>query len=154
MKNAETHIGGKDVRIQVIGDTSVFDDEIKKEIDRVTKLTSKNNGLILNIALNYGSRAEIVHAAKRMAKEVLEGKLKPDDINEEVLNDRLYTAKIPDPDLLIRPGGEKRLSNFLLWQSAYTELWYTDVLWPDFKKEHIVEAILDYQRRNRRFGGI
>lgn len=91
---------------------------------------------------------------KRMAKEVLEGKLKPDDINEEVLNDRLYTAKIPDPDLLIRPGGEKRLSNFLLWQSAYTELWYTDVLWPDFKKEHIVEAILDYQRRNRRFGGI
>ncbi|ABN52233.1 MAG TPA: isoprenyl transferase [Hungateiclostridium thermocellum] len=154
LKNAETHIGGKDVRIQVIGDTSVFDDEIKKEIDRVTKLTSKNNGLILNIALNYGSRAEIVHAAKRMAKEVLEGKLKPDDINEEVLNDRLYTAKIPDPDLLIRPGGEKRLSNFLLWQSAYTELWYTDVLWPDFKKEHIVEAILDYQRRNRRFGGI
>ncbi|HOM01229.1 MAG TPA: isoprenyl transferase [Acetivibrio sp.] len=154
LKNAETHIGGKNVRIQVIGDISVFDDNIKKEIDRVTKLTSKNSGLILNIALNYGSRDEIVHAAKRIAKEVAEGKINAGDIDEKVLNDRLYTAAIPDPDLLIRPGGEKRLSNFLLWQSAYTELWYTDVLWPDFKKEHILEAISDYQKRNRRFGGI
>ncbi|WP_265443510.1 isoprenyl transferase [Acetivibrio straminisolvens] len=154
LKNAETHIGGKSVRIQVIGDVSVFDDKIKKEIDRVTKLTSKNTGLILNIALNYGSRAEIVHAAKKIAKEVSEGKLKVDDIDEKVLNDGLYTAMIPDPDLLIRPGGEKRLSNFLLWQSAYTEFWYTDVLWPDFKKEHILDAIFEYQKRNRRFGGI
>lgn len=154
LKNAETHIGGKNVRIQVIGDVSVFDDKIKKEIDRVTKLTSKNTGLILNIALNYGSRAEIVHAAKKIAKEVSEGKLKVDDIDEKVLNDGLYTAMIPDPDLLIRPGGEKRLSNFLLWQSAYTEFWYTDVLWPDFKKEHILDAIFEYQKRNRRFGGI
>ncbi|GAE87494.1 undecaprenyl pyrophosphate synthetase [Acetivibrio straminisolvens JCM 21531] len=144
----------KNVRIQVIGDVSVFDDKIKKEIDRVTKLTSKNTGLILNIALNYGSRAEIVHAAKKIAKEVSEGKLKVDDIDEKVLNDGLYTAMIPDPDLLIRPGGEKRLSNFLLWQSAYTEFWYTDVLWPDFKKEHILDAIFEYQKRNRRFGGI
>ncbi|HOQ36457.1 MAG TPA: isoprenyl transferase [Acetivibrio sp.] len=154
LKNAETHIGGKDVRIKTIGDVSVFSDEIKKEIDRVTKLTGKNTGLELNIALNYGSRDEIVHAVKEIAREVAHGKIKTDDINEKMMIDKLYTSGVPDPDLLIRPGGEKRLSNFLLWQSAYTEFWYTDVLWPDFREEHIVEAILDYQNRNRRFGGI
>jgi len=154
LKNAETHIGGKNVRIQVVGDISVFDDKIKKEIDRVTKLTSQNTGLTLNIALNYGSRDEIVHAVRKIVQEVTLGKLEVDNINEKVLNDRLYTATTPDPDLLIRPGGEKRLSNFLLWQSAYTEFWYTDVLWPDFKKEHILHAIIEYQKRNRRFGGI
>ncbi len=154
LKNAETHIGGKNVRIQVVGDISVFDDKIKKEIDRVTKLTSQNTGLTLNIALNYGSRDEIVHAVRKIVQEVTLGKLEVDNINEKVLNDRLYTATTPDPDLLIRPGGEKRLSNFLLWQSAYTEFWYTDVLWPDFKKEHILDAIIEYQKRNRRFGGI
>jgi len=120
----------------------------------VTKLTGKNTGLELNIALNYGSRYEIVHAVKEIAREVAHGKIKTDDINEKMMIDKLYTSGVPDPDLLIRPGGEKRLSNFLLWQSAYTEFWYTDVLWPDFREEHIVEAILDYQNRNRRFGGI
>ena len=154
LKNAETHIGGKNVRIKTIGDVSVFNSEIKKEINRVTKLTSKNTGLELNIALNYGSRDEIVHAVKEIAKKVVQGKIKAEDISEEMLNDKLYTSDTPDPDLLIRPGGEKRLSNFLLWQSAYTELWYTDTLWPDFKEEHIIGAILDYQNRNRRFGGI
>lgn len=154
LKNAETHIGGKNVRIQVIGDVVAFDDEIKREIERVTKLTAKNTGLILNIALNYGSRDEILHGVREVIKDVAAGKLKVDSINEKVLNDRLYTAGAPDPDLLIRPGGEKRLSNFLLWQSAYTEFWYTDVLWPDFKKEHICEAIFEYQNRNRRYGGI
>ena len=154
LKNAETHIGGKNVRIKTIGDVSVFNSEIKKEINRVTKLTSKNTGLELNIALNYGSRDEIVHAVKEIAKKVVQGKIKAEDISEEMLNDKLYTSDTPDPDLLIRPGGEKRLSNFLLWQSAYTEFWYTDTLWPDFKEEHIIGAILDYQNRNRRFGGI
>lgn len=154
LKNAETHIGGKDVRIRTIGDTSVFSSEIKKEIDRVTRLTGKNNGLTLNIALNYGSRDEIVHAVREIAKDTAIGKIKADDINEEMLTSRLYTKGVPDPDLLIRPGGEKRLSNFLLWQAAYTEFWYTDVLWPNFKKEHIIEAILEYQKRHRRYGGI
>jgi undecaprenyl diphosphate synthase len=130
LKNAETHIGGKNVRIKTIGDVSVFNSEIKKEINRVTKLTSKNTGLELNIALNYGSRDEIVHAVKEIAKKVVQGKIKAEDISEEMLN------------------------NFLLWQSAYTEFWYTDTLWPDFKEEHIIGAILDYQNRNRRFGGI
>ncbi|NMB33810.1 MAG: isoprenyl transferase [Clostridium sp.] len=154
LKNAETHIGGKDVRIQTIGDTSIFSTEIKKEIERVTRLTSKNTGLTLNIALNYGGRDEIINAIRKMAGDILGGKIRPDTISKKMLEDRLYTAGMPELDLLIRPGGEKRLSNFLLWQSAYTELWYTEVLWPDFQEKHMIGAILDYQIRNRRFGGI
>lgn len=154
LKNAEKHIGGKDVRIQTIGDTSVLSTEIQKEIERVTRETKNNSGLILNIALNYGGRSEIVHCVKDIVNNIEMGKISKNDINEEVISKSLYTKEIPDPDILIRPGGESRLSNFLLWQVAYTEIWYTDVLWPDFKKEHIVEAILDYQNRNRRYGGL
>lgn len=154
LKNAETQIGGKNVRIRTIGDTSALSKEIQKEIDRVTKLTAKNTGLVLNIALNYGSRDEIIHALKEIIKDIDKGKIRADDIKEEMISKKLYTGDIPDPDLLIRPGGEKRISNFLLWQAAYTEFWYTDVLWPDFKREHIMEAILEYQKRNRRYGGI
>lgn len=154
LKNAESHIAGRSVRIRVIGDTSALSKEIQEQIVRVTKLTENNTGLTLNIAINYGGKNEIVHAVKEIAKDVVQGKIKYDSIDEAMISNRLYTKGIPDPDLLIRPGGEKRISNFLIWQSAYTEFWYTDVLWPDFKKEHIIEAIKEYQSRNRRFGGI
>lgn len=154
LKNAENEIGGRNIRIRVIGDVSGLPGEVQKEIDRVMKLTSKNSGLILNIALNYGSRDEILNAVKKLINDVNGGKININDIDENALNKRLYTADMPDPDLLIRTGGEKRISNFLLWQSAYTELWYTDVFWPDFTKEHLMEAIKDFQKRDRRFGGV
>ncbi len=154
LKNAEKHIDGRSVRIRTIGDTSILSKEIQEQIVRVTKLTENNSGLTLNIAINYGGKDEIVYAVKELAKEVAEGKIRYDIIDEEMISKRLYTKDTPDPDLLIRPGGEKRISNFLIWQSAYTEFWYTDVLWPDFRKEHIIEAIREYQYRNRRFGGV
>ena len=154
LKNAESHIGGRSVRIKTIGDKSVLSKEIQEQIVRVTKLTENNTGLTLNIAINYGGKDEIVHAVKELAREVAEGSIKHDSIDEAMISKRLYTKDVPDPDLLIRPGGEKRISNFLIWQSAYTEFWYTDDLWPDFKKEHIIEAIKEFQIRNRRFGGV
>ena len=154
LKNAESHIAGRSVRIRTIGDSSVLSKDIQEQIVRVTKLTENNSGLTLNIAINYGGRDEIVHAVKELAKEVAEGKIESENIDETMIKDRLYTKDLPDPDLLIRPGGEKRISNFLIWQSAYTEFWYTEVLWPDFKKDHIIEAIKEYQLRNRRFGGV
>ena len=154
LKNAEKHIGGKDVRIQTIGDISVLSSEIQKEIERVTRETKNNSGLILNIALNYGGRNEMVHCVKSIVEKIEKGEITKEDINEEIISENLYTKDIPDPDILIRPGGESRLSNFLLWQAAYTEIWYTDVLWPDFREKHIIDALLDYQNRNRRFGGL
>ena len=154
LKNAEKHIGGKDVRIQTIGDISVLSSEIQKEIERVTRETKNNSGLILNIALNYGGRNEMVHCVKSIVEKIEKGEITKEDINEEIMSENLYTKDIPDPDILIRPGGESRLSNFLLWQAAYTEIWYTDVLWPDFREKHIIDALLDYQNRNRRFGGL
>ena len=154
LKNAETHIGGKNVRIRTIGDISIMNKDIQDEVERVTRITGNNKGLVLNIALNYGGRDEIVYSVKEIAHDIKKGTLKTEDVTEELITKRLYTKDMPDPDLLIRPGGEKRISNFLLWQLAYTELWYTDVLWPDFRKEHIIEAIKEFQKRNRRFGGV
>lgn len=154
LRNAEKEIGGKNIRIRVIGDTKVLSAEFQKEISRVMKSTGGNTGLNLVIALNYGGRDEIVSAVKSIVKDIEGGKLQAGDINAEAITERLYTADIPDPDLIIRTSGEKRISNFLLWQAAYTEFWFTDVLWPDFRKEHILEAIKEYQKRNRRFGGV
>ncbi|HHW32090.1 MAG TPA: isoprenyl transferase [Clostridiaceae bacterium] len=154
LQRAEKELAGDNTRIRVIGDLSRLSEEIRLQTQKVMKMTEKNTGLILNIALNYGGRAEIAQAAKEIAKEVNQGKLKPSAINEKTVADRLYTAGIPDPDLIIRTGGEERLSNFLLWQAAYSELWFTDVLWPDFSEEDLLKAIKDYQERNRRYGGI
>lgn len=114
--------------------------------------TAKNTGLILNLALSYGSREEIVHAVRRIAREVKQERIDPDAIDSGVISNSLYTAGLPDPDLLIRTSGELRLSNFLLWQLAYTELFTTEVYWPDFQKKHLYEAISSYQKRERRFG--
>ena len=108
----------------------------------------------MNIALNYGGREDIVNAVKNIASQVKDGSLGVDDINEDIVANNLYTYYMPDPDLIIRPSGELRLSNFLLWQSAYSELWFADINWPDFTKNDFLKAIADYQRRNRRYGGV
>lgn len=154
LKNADKEISGKNIRIKVIGNEYGLGNEILNEIKRVTENTSSNDGLTLVIALNYGSRTEIVDMVKKIAKDVKGGKLDADSIDEKLVSSYLYTVGIPDPDLVIRPSGENRLSNFLLWQSSYAELWYSNILWPDFSREDLVEAIMEYQRRNRRFGGV
>jgi len=154
LKNADREIAGKNIKIKIIGDSNGLTDEIKKEIIRVTENTKGNNGLTLVIALNYGSRSEIVEMVRRIAIDVKKGGLKTDAINEQLVSDYLYTAGIPDPDLVIRPSGENRLSNFLLWQSSYAEFWYSNILWPDFSKNDLLNAIEEYQKRNRRYGGV
>jgi undecaprenyl diphosphate synthase len=123
-------------------------------IEKAIKETKNNDGLVLNFALNYGSRAEIIDATKRVLNDYKSGMLKESELNEEVFSSYLMTSEIPDPDLLIRTSGEIRLSNFMLWQVAYSEFWFTEVLWPDFKEEHLLEALEVYQNRQRRFGGI
>ncbi|HEX3029143.1 MAG TPA: isoprenyl transferase [Clostridia bacterium] len=154
LRNAEKELGGKDVRIRVIGEKAGLPKELQKEIVRVEKMTECNKSLVLNIALNYGSKVEILGAVKSIINDVKQGKLNINDIGEEAIEQRLYTSDMPDPDLLIRTSGEKRISNFLLWQCAYSEFWFTDVLWPDFGKEHLEEAIRIFQNRDRRFGGV
>ena len=154
LKNAEQELSGRNIRIRVIGDKTGLPVEIQQQVEKVERLSAGNTGLNLNIALNYGSRDEIIYAVREVTKDIKNGKLNVDDVNEALLSGRLYTSGIPDPDLLIRTSGEKRISNFLLWQLAYTEFWYTDVLWPDFNDSHLLESIREYQKRHRRFGGI
>ncbi len=154
LKNAEKELGGDQAQIKVIGNVKGLSPEIQKEIKRVEESTSKNSGICLNIALNYGGRDEIVNGIKSLFNDVEKGLIKPDDITEEYFSKKLYTWYLPDPDLLIRTSGEKRHSNFLLWQMAYTEFWYTDVLWPDIDESYIDAAIIEYQKRNRRYGGV
>ncbi len=154
LRNAERELDGSNVRIKVIGDINGLPAELQNEITRVEKMTSVNNGLNLNIALNYGSRFEILHAVKNIAKEIKDGKLTINDIDENQMEQHLYTKGIPEPDLLIRTSGEQRISNYLLWQCAYTEFWFTDTLWPDVNESHIAEAIKAFEKRNRRYGGI
>lgn len=154
LRNADNELAGKNIKIKVIGEAKGLSLEIQKEIKRVMNNTKDNTGLTLTLALNYGSRSEITRAAADIARDVKKGVLKLEDINEKLFESYLYTAGIPDPDLIIRPSGENRLSNFLLWQASYSELWYSNILWPDFTKKDLLQAIADYQRRNRRFGGL
>lgn len=144
----------KNVVIRAMGDLEQLPTVTKRAIKNAMQATKGNTGMILNFAINYGGRTEILNAVKKIAEKVQEGALKPEEISEDLFIRYLYTGDLPDPDLLIRPSGELRISNFLLWQLAYTELWFTRTLWPDFKKEHFLKAILDYQERERRFGGI
>lgn len=141
----------KNVKVQTIGDFEGLPVHTKQAVQEAKDKTKDNNGLILNFALNYGSRFEIIQAIKQMVKDT---ESNPQDINEELLSKYLYTSQIRDPDLLVRTSGEIRLSNFLLWQSAYTEFWFTDVLWPDFDESLFEKALSDYQKRKRRYGGI
>lgn len=154
LKKEITELHSNNVRIQTIGDITKLPAEIIEEIDKAKNLTKDNNGLCVNIALNYGGRSELLNVIQQTAEMAKNGEIKSDDINEAFVNSLLYTSGIPDPELLIRTSGEIRLSNFLLWQCAYSEFWFTDIFWPDFRGENLMQAISDYQNRKRRFGGI
>ncbi len=142
------------VRIDTIGDFDSLPTHTKKAINHAKEKTKNNDGLLLNFALNYGGRYDIIQGMKKTLKQIENGELSVEDVDEEIISNNLFTAGINDPDLLIRTSGEERLSNFLLWQLAYTELSFTDVLWPDFNEELFKKAILDYKKRKRRYGGI
>lgn len=142
------------IRFTVIGQIEGLPKNIQREIEINIEESKSNTGTILCLALNYGGRAEIVDAAKALAADVVNGRLSIDEIDENVFKHHLYTSGMSDPDLLIRTGGDMRISNFLLWEISYAELWITPVCWPDFKKEHLLEAIKAYSQRERRFGGL
>lgn len=142
----------KNVVVKFIGTDKGLSPSYRKKIESASQKSWNNDGLHLNVAMNYGGRRELVEAVQEIGKELKSGQLEAEKIDEKVIADHLYTANMPDPDLLIRTSGEHRLSNFLIWQSAYAELWFTPVLWPDFTKKHFLEAILDFQNRDRRFG--
>jgi undecaprenyl diphosphate synthase len=143
-----------DVRVRGIGRIDDLPDSVRSELRKARERTEANKGLVLILALSYGGRDEIADAAARAATEVAEGNILPADITEEAFSGFLYAPDIPDPDLLIRTSGELRVSNFLLWQIAYSEIWVTDVLWPDFSRKELFDALASYQKRERRFGGV
>lgn len=142
------------IRMRVFGDISRLPDNLRAKIEETNNISKHINGFQANICINYGGRAEIVRASRIIAEKVLKGQIMPEDIDETCFSQQLYSAGIPDPELIIRPSGEYRLSNFLLWQCAYSELYFTDKLWPDFKCSDIDKAIEVYRMRDRRFGGI
>lgn len=150
----EEQFDGTNVILRVIGDRSRLSDKINKAIDYAEEYTSSNTGLILNVALNYGGRDEIIKAVKAVASDLASDRIKEDDITEEYMCKQMYTRDVPEVDLIIRPSGEYRLSNFMLWQSAYAEFWFDDINWPDFSEKDMERAVLDYQKRNRRFGKV
>jgi undecaprenyl diphosphate synthase len=144
----------QNIRFQAIGRTEALAPNVRREITRAAEHTARNTGMVLSIALNYGGRAEIVDACRRATEHLLaEGKT-PADLTEDDIERELYTTGLPELDLLVRTSGELRLSNFLLWQTAYSEIYVTDTLWPDFRRVHLLEAVADFQRRDRRFGGL
>lgn len=144
----------RNVKVQMIGEPSLLPSHTQKALFEAMDKTKNNTGLILNFALNYGSRAEMTMAIQEITKKVQAGELELGDINEDCVSAHLMTMHLPDPDLIIRTSGEMRLSNFMLWQVAYAEFWFTDTLWPDFDEETLLEAIESYQKRNRRYGGL
>ncbi len=154
LKNCIKTADKNNMRVRVIGDTTRLSERFQERIRELEAASAKNDGLNLQIAINYGSRDEMTRAMRRMSEDVAMGKRKPEEITESVFEEYLDTAGIPDPDLLIRTSGELRLSNFLLWQLAYSEFYFTDVPWPDFHKEELERAIEAYNKRDRRFGGL
>ncbi|AOR23271.1 isoprenyl transferase [Clostridium taeniosporum] len=149
---AELHKNG--VKINILGDMSKFPEECKAELNKAIEKTYNNTDINLNLALNYGGRDELVRAMQLIAEDLKDNKINKEDISEDLISNYIYTKGMPDPDLIIRPSGEQRLSNFLLWQCAYSEFWYSDIAWPDFKEEDLQKAVFDYQNRDRRFGGV
>ena len=141
------------VKINFIGRLNNLPNSLNKKINELCESTKKNNKLILNIAINYGGRAEIIDALKSITQKIVEKKLEIEEINENTIRDNLYTYNLPDPDLLIRTAGEMRISNFMIWQIAYSEIWVTPIFWPDFDKNNLIEAIRNYQKRVRKYGG-
>ena len=154
MKTCLKTAAKNDMKVRVIGDITILDEDIQKRILELEEATKNNGGLNFQIAINYGSRDEITRAVRTLAEDVKEGKLMPEEVNEACIERYLDTHDIPDPDLLIRTSGEQRLSNYLLWQLAYTEFYFTDVPWPDFSKQELEKAIEQYNRRDRRYGGV
>jgi len=147
-------IDKQNIRFQTIGRIGALPDKVRKEIQLATERTARNKGMVLTVALNYGGRAEIVDATRAAIRRLLDEGSRPDEITEERIASELYTRNLPELDLLVRTSGELRISNFLLWQSAYAEIYVTETLWPDFRRLHLLEAVVDYQRRDRRFGGL
>ena len=141
-------------RIRFIGEREGLPKDLLKLIEKAERKSNKYSKITVNIALNYGGRAEITHAVKAIAQMVQSGEMSIDDITEQTVSENIYTAGQPDPDIIVRPSGEYRLSNFLQWQSAYSEFWYSNILWPDFTEENVNDIIRDFQKRNRRFGGV
>ena len=154
MRKEIQELKDENVRIYVLGERDLISAKVQKEIDISIEETKENTGLKFNIAFNYGGRAELLHAIKKIALNLKAGNIEENEINEELIADELYTHGDPDPDLIIRTSGELRLSNFLIWQSAYSELYFTDIMWPDFGVDEIRKAIEDFSGRKRRFGGL
>ena len=154
LKNEIEEIHQESIKLKFIGDLTPFPENLKKVVYNSETLTKNNNKFLLNVCVNYGGRQEIVKVAKELALKSSIGEIKPSEVNEELLNSELLTRGIKDPELLIRTSGEKRISNFLLWQLAYSEIYISEVMWPDFNEFEFLKAIIDYQSRNRRFGGI
>jgi undecaprenyl diphosphate synthase len=140
------------VRLNAIGRLEMLPERARRTLEETRRALAENTGLVLTLALSYGGRVEIVDACRRIAERVRSGEITADAVDEPMFHDELYDPALPDPDLLIRTSGEMRISNFLLWQIAYTEIWVTDVLWPDFRAQHLLDAIRDFQKRNRRYG--
>lgn len=154
LDNEINELNKNNVRIRFIGNIEGLSKSLQEKIEKAQALTTRNTGLVLNLAVNYGGRAELMRAVKIISEKVLKQEISIDEINESTIEQYLYTANLPAPDLLIRPSGDFRISNFLLWQMAYTEFWFTETNWPDFKPVDLVQAICDFQQRERRFGGI
>jgi len=154
LRNELSELHAQNIKIRSIGYINELPEEAREELLKAERTTRENSGLNLNVALNYGGRMEIVEAVRAIGKEIEAGKLKSSQVTEDLFAAHLFTAGQPEPDLLIRPSGELRISNFLLWQLAYAEFYYTNIYWPDFNKTELYKAIYDFQKRNRRYGGI
>ena len=150
----EEKFKNRNMRLMISGDTSKLSEKIQKAIVHAEEVTASGDGMVLNIALNYGGRDEIVRAVRKISEKVQNGEIQPKEISEDIFSENLDMATLPEVDLIIRPSGEKRLSNFMLWQAAYAEFWYSDICWPDFTENDMKQAIVDFQSRNRRFGGV
>lgn len=144
----------RQMKLRFIGERDNLPSDLLKLIEKAERESEKYNKVTVNIALNYGGRAEITHAVKEIAKKVTNGEISLNDITEGTISQNIYTSGQPDPDLIVRPSGEYRLSNFMTWQSAYSEFWFSDILWPDFSEEDVNKMLFDYQNRHRRFGGV
>ena len=154
LRDAERTLAGENVVIRAIGSRAELSEEIQEQIIKTENFTKDNTGIIMNIAVNYGGREELITATKAICQKVLSGETSVDEIDQETISQNIYTKDQPDPDFIIRTSNEQRLSNFMIWQATYSEFYFTETLWPDFSVNDLKKAILEYQRRNRRYGGV